>query len=106
MVLQIEEVDETGNLTATYVESSNGVASRVDIIVSSVRRSLILEILAHDWEKVPEKGINIWSRILNVFLPAGYPHSVTPDYIQYGSLSWTDRWYTARALPNTNTLHM
>lgn len=93
MVLQIEEVDETGNLTATYVESSSSAASRVDVIVSSAHESLILGIWAYSWGKVPEKGISIWSRILNIFLPAGYPHSVTSDYIQYDScLGLKQQW--------------
>ncbi|EMC97228.1 hypothetical protein BAUCODRAFT_147370 [Baudoinia panamericana UAMH 10762] len=59
------ETDEAGNVTATYVASptsSDGVC-RVDVI--------------HPATKAP------WQRLLDIFLPAGFPHSVTVDYVEY-----------------------
>ncbi|KAL9002694.1 MAG: hypothetical protein Q9188_004390 [Gyalolechia gomerana] len=69
MSLLIEERDEAGNLTATYVASASSDEKgksdgRVDIVY-------------------PEKGDTIWTRLLAIFLPAGYPHSVTEDYMWY-----------------------
>ncbi|KAK5138337.1 hypothetical protein LTR08_003398 [Meristemomyces frigidus] len=63
---EITEHDDAGNITATYVSSSTdskGV-SRVDVIL-------------------PDKTKSPWQRMLDVFLPAGYPHSVTDDYLEY-----------------------
>ena len=31
----------------------------------------------------PEKVGSLWTRVLGVFLPAGYPHSVTEDYMKF-----------------------
>ncbi|EON62777.1 hypothetical protein W97_02002 [Coniosporium apollinis CBS 100218] len=66
-MLELTEYDEAGVLRAVYVESKNDtnrIGSRVDIV--SLRDV-----------KTP------WQRILDVFLPAGYPQSVTEDYIEY-----------------------
>jgi hypothetical protein len=64
-ILEVGEYDKAGSLKATYVESGNGTsASRVDRILPIERRRL-------------------WRRLLNVFLPDGYPHSVTDDYTRY-----------------------
>ncbi|KAK3710071.1 hypothetical protein LTR37_010502 [Vermiconidia calcicola] len=64
--LEITEHDDAGNITATYVQSaaSQSGASRVDVILPTVVKSP-------------------WQRALNVFLPTGYPHSVTKDYLEY-----------------------
>ncbi|KAI7718038.1 DUF647-domain-containing protein [Hortaea werneckii] len=64
--LDFIEHDEAGNVTATYVsspENSEGM-SRVDVIL-------------------PEKTKSVGQRLLDVFLPVGYPHSVTDDYLEY-----------------------
>ncbi|KAL8733339.1 MAG: hypothetical protein Q9166_002163 [cf. Caloplaca sp. 2 TL-2023] len=71
MDLRIEERDEAGKLTATYVGSQftdekERRGERVDVIL-----------------QYPEKSRKIWTGLLGVFLPAGYPHSVTEDYIRY-----------------------
>ncbi|KAL8770352.1 MAG: hypothetical protein Q9209_003988 [Squamulea sp. 1 TL-2023] len=72
MDMYIEERNEAGNLTATYVGSSNdgkgSGSGRLDVIY-------------------PEKSGSLWTRLLTVFLPAGYPHSVTEDYMWYAK--WT-----------------
>ncbi|KAI9747949.1 MAG: hypothetical protein M4579_007349 [Chaenotheca gracillima] len=71
ILAEFTEKDEAGNLTATYIESSavsekekrGDRASRIDII--------------HPPTKDPS-----WQRIINIFLPAGYPSSVTSDYLE------------------------
>jgi Vitamin B6 photo-protection and homoeostasis len=63
--LEIHETDEVGRATATYVISPAGNASsRVDI-VPAVKKLLLTQ------------------RLLSVFLPNGYPHTVSPDYTPY-----------------------
>ncbi|KAF3036967.1 hypothetical protein E8E12_007957 [Didymella heteroderae] len=59
--LEIKEFDEAGDVVATYVASGN---SRVDVVLPREKKSYS-------------------QRVLDVFLPAGYPQSVTEDYIQY-----------------------
>ncbi|KAI7712967.1 hypothetical protein KC353_g7878, partial [Hortaea werneckii] len=62
--LEFTEHDEAGNVTTTYVSSpddSKGM-SRIDVIL-------------------PEKTKSVGQRLLDVFLPVGYPHSVTDDYL-------------------------
>ena len=64
--LEIVETDDAGIVTATYVQSSTGVstgASRVDVIL-------------------PKESKSPWQKMLDIFLPAGYPHSVTSDYLE------------------------
>ncbi|KAL8886364.1 MAG: hypothetical protein Q9215_005911 [Flavoplaca cf. flavocitrina] len=48
----------------------------------------------------PEKVGSSWTRLLGVFLPSGYPHSVTDDYIKYTSVGVGD----ANASPTTALL--
>ncbi|KAK6388159.1 hypothetical protein LTR65_008167 [Meristemomyces frigidus] len=64
--LEVTEHDEAGNVTATYISTPTDTkgTSRVDVIL-------------------PEKTKSPWQRLLDVFLPAGFPHSVTDDYVQY-----------------------
>ncbi|KAI9733236.1 MAG: hypothetical protein M1834_003320 [Cirrosporium novae-zelandiae] len=64
--LEIEETDEAGNVIATYFEShpTNSSASRIDVAY-------------------PPHQNNIPQKVLSVFLPAGYPNSVTHDYLEY-----------------------
>jgi hypothetical protein len=62
---EIIETDDSGNITATYVQTAWSKASlgRVDVIY-------------------PQETKAVWQRVLDVFLPAGYPHSVTSDYLE------------------------
>ncbi|CAK4033371.1 related to DUF647 domain [Lecanosticta acicola] len=64
--LRITEFDEAENVAATYVQTSSGSSggSRIDVIPPSDAKSL-------------------WQQGLDVFLPVGYPHSVTSDYMEY-----------------------
>ncbi|TID15690.1 DUF647-domain-containing protein [Venturia nashicola] len=66
--LDIEEYDEAGNLVASYIQSlskrSERDATRVDVVL-------------------PRDAKTVWSMCLDVFMPAGYPHSVTDDYLKY-----------------------
>ncbi|KAF1849955.1 DUF647-domain-containing protein [Cucurbitaria berberidis CBS 394.84] len=58
---EIVERDEAGNITTTYLASGG---SRVDVIRPKETKSYV-------------------QQVLDVFLPAGFPQSVTEDYIQY-----------------------
>ncbi|KAF2142402.1 uncharacterized protein K452DRAFT_270038 [Aplosporella prunicola CBS 121167] len=58
--LEIVEYDEAGNVTATYIESDK----RVDVVLPESRKTRL-------------------EQLLDVFLPAGYPQSVTEDYLEY-----------------------
>ncbi|KAF2642465.1 DUF647-domain-containing protein [Massarina eburnea CBS 473.64] len=66
--LQLAEYDRSGNLKARYVESrsntSNVTTSRIDILHPTSRKRL-------------------WRNVLDVFLPDGYPNSVSDDYTAY-----------------------
>ncbi|KAJ4988177.1 RUS1 family protein-like protein 1 [Stagonosporopsis vannaccii] len=57
--LEIVEQDEAGNVISTYIASGE---ARVDVVL-------------------PEESKTYAQQLLDVFLPAGYPHSVTDDYI-------------------------
>ncbi|KAK0771934.1 hypothetical protein LTR02_001238 [Friedmanniomyces endolithicus] len=63
--LELTETDGAGNVIATYLSSptDSGQICRIDIVEPSTKRP--------------------WQRLLDVFLPAGYPHSVTDDYLEY-----------------------
>ncbi|PBP19045.1 DUF647 domain-containing protein [Diplocarpon rosae] len=62
-ILEFEEVDQAKNVVATYIKSSfDEKGERVDIVTP--------------------KNANSYARtVLNAFLPAGYPNSVTDDYL-------------------------
>ncbi|OLN85684.1 RUS1 family protein-like protein 1 [Colletotrichum chlorophyti] len=63
--LSIAEYDRAGNLKAKYVESAPAAgSSRIDVLLPTRR-------------KKP------WRKVLEIFLPDGYPHSVTEDYAAY-----------------------
>ncbi|KAF2833688.1 DUF647-domain-containing protein [Ophiobolus disseminans] len=58
---EIVERDEAGRITKMYVASGEG---RVDVIK-------------------PKESKSLAQKALDVFLPAGFPHSVSEDYIKY-----------------------
>ncbi|KAF9877408.1 duf647 domain-containing protein [Colletotrichum karsti] len=63
--LAIAEYDKAGNLKAKFIQSAPGAGpSRVDILLPTIR-------------KKP------WRKVLDIFLPDGYPNSVTDDYAAY-----------------------
>ncbi|KAJ0379600.1 hypothetical protein COL26b_002110 [Colletotrichum chrysophilum] len=63
--LAIAEYDRAGNLKAKFIESAPRAGpARVDILLPTIR-------------KKP------WRKVLDIFLPDGYPHSVTDDYAAY-----------------------
>ncbi|KAK1993577.1 DUF647-domain-containing protein [Colletotrichum falcatum] len=63
--LAITEYDKAGNLKARYVESAPAAGHpRVDVLLPVRRKKL-------------------WLRLLEIFLPDGYPHSVSDDYAAY-----------------------
>ena len=68
MSLEVTERDSTGQVVATYVSSA---LSRPQAAEGTRRVDVV---------KPAKKG-SIWAWILGVFLPVGYPHSVTEDYM-------------------------
>lgn len=85
--IQITEYDNADNVSNVYVQSSAGGdakgMSRVDVIVSicfgrRVHRSILIV------SKPPKKGDerSYLQQGMDVFLPAGFPHSVTEDYTE------------------------
>ncbi|KAK2060136.1 DUF647-domain-containing protein [Colletotrichum caudatum] len=63
--LAITEYDRAGNLKAKYVESVPIAGHpRVDVLL-------------------PVNGKKLWLRLLEIFLPDGYPQSVSDDYAAY-----------------------
>ncbi|KAF2004940.1 DUF647-domain-containing protein [Amniculicola lignicola CBS 123094] len=68
--VEIVECDEAGNVTCSYVESSGGFTQR-----SRKEGKARLDL--------PQETKSYAQQALDVFLPAGYPHSVTEDYIYY-----------------------
>ncbi|EFQ98686.1 DUF647 domain-containing protein [Nannizzia gypsea CBS 118893] len=73
--LIVKETNEVGTTVKTYVCPSNKLRSK--------RRADSVEIILP-----PQKpsSSSYLTSILNVFLPVGYPHSVTDDYIESSSL--------------------
>lgn len=70
MSFEVTERDSTGELVATYI-SSAPCGARVG---EGKRRVDVVR---------PERKGNVWAWVLGVFLPVGYPHSVTEDYMWY-----------------------
>ncbi|TIA06549.1 DUF647-domain-containing protein [Aureobasidium pullulans] len=64
--LELTETDEAGNVIATYIQTSTVKrdVTRIDRII-------------------PENSQKSLKALLDVFLPAGYPESVTEDYLPY-----------------------
>ncbi|KAK1598956.1 vitamin B6 photo-protection and homoeostasis-domain-containing protein [Colletotrichum navitas] len=63
--LAVAEYDKAGNLKAKYVESIPITGHpRVDVLL-------------------PVRRKKIWLQLLEIFLPDGYPHSVSDDYATY-----------------------
>ncbi|KAK5116678.1 hypothetical protein LTR62_007352 [Meristemomyces frigidus] len=63
--MELTETDEAGNITATYISSTSDTKDlcRIDVLRPTTQKP--------------------WQGLLNMFLPAGYPHSVTDDYLEY-----------------------
>lgn len=62
--LEIQERDQAGNIIANYIVSGGAEKTgRVDVVIPRASQS---------YTKV----------LLNAFLPAGYPASVTKDYLR------------------------
>ncbi|KAM3420867.1 hypothetical protein BST61_g4106 [Cercospora zeina] len=66
---RIREYDDADHVVATYVQSkgSSKESGRVDVIRPENSTSVI----------------SLWNKTLDVFLPVGFPHSVTDDYLEY-----------------------
>lgn len=82
------ETDEVNNPTATYVctesqkQSNDGRKGRIDLLVSlytvlySVKSLTSQPSTSLSWSRA-----NLMNILVDIFLPAGYPHSVTDDYL-------------------------
>ncbi|PPJ56194.1 hypothetical protein CBER1_10340 [Cercospora berteroae] len=65
---RIREYGDADNVVATYVQSlGSEKESRVDVIRPENSKSIT----------------SLWNKTLDVFLPVGFPHSVTDDYLEY-----------------------
>lgn len=75
--IEISETDESKNIVATYFASppsKSNSKSEADVISESGNGRI---------DVVVPKNTNSYARsVLNAFLPAGYPHSVTGDYLE------------------------
>jgi hypothetical protein len=89
--LEVVECDDAGNFTCSYVETESlqpARRSRVDIIVrmcspdARLRRFRVRFMADGFFLKLPKHAKSYAQQLLDVFLPAGYPQSVTEDYIQ------------------------
>ncbi|KAE8453123.1 hypothetical protein EG329_012310 [Mollisiaceae sp. DMI_Dod_QoI] len=81
--IEITETDQANNLVATYITSPFGEnASRVDVVVRDQFVGLYQEPALIS-SQIPQNSTSYARSILNAFLPAGYPHSVTSDYLEY-----------------------
>ncbi|PLN84199.1 DUF647-domain-containing protein [Aspergillus taichungensis] len=73
--LTFTEVDEVGHPTATYIysrsNSGRSTTGRIDVLHPPFSTSLSWSIAA------------LQNLLVEVFLPAGYPHSVSEDYVPY-----------------------
>lgn len=81
--LELIETDEAGNVVATYVQTSTGGrnATRIDRIVTHHSESIQS---SHSYlTQVPKGSQKSLKTLLDVFLPSGYPQSVTEDYLPY-----------------------
>jgi len=82
--LEIEEIDQANNLVATYIQSPfNKKGGRIDVVVGySSPMGLMCSFF---WlaKQIPKNSNSYTKSILNAFLPAGYPHSVTNDYLEW-----------------------
>ena len=109
VTLHLDELDAAGGLCRTFVQSRAKRAVnpaeevRVDVVVSCI---FALHMLAHrplTYSPPPSSGLQVpptsktsWQKVLDAFLPAGYPHSVTDDYIQFVANPHTRSGYVAR----------
>ena len=95
--MQLIEEDDAGNVTAIYDDGSSSSGGsglsemRTDIIVrdepelcprSNLGQHQVRHAEISD-QVSKKKGKSRWQDLANVFLPAGYPHSVTDDYLEY-----------------------
>jgi hypothetical protein len=82
--LEIEEIDQANNLVATYIQSSfNEKGGRIDVVVSYPSPMVLMCSFFWLAKQIPKNSNGYAKSILNAFLPAGYPHSVTSDYLEW-----------------------
>jgi hypothetical protein len=76
----LSEYDQAGALLASYTAGAKGGSSAVQVRASidSVVGRARINVLAEQNVR-PTKPA--WEQLVDVFLPAGYPASVTDDYL-------------------------
>ncbi len=82
--MELIERDDAGNVTVTYIESHTSgkePATRVDISVWTLKH--MYNPGTNQSSQSHIQGQDIRRTLAEVFLPAGYPHSVTKDYLEY-----------------------
>lgn len=80
--LEIKESDQAGNVVATYIASGD---SRVDVVVRAFLTCALTRGGSANDAQLPQQTRSYAQQLLDVFLPAGYPHSVTEDYTRYAT---------------------
>jgi hypothetical protein len=87
--IQIQETDESKHVVAWYIASLPDGMEKKSQVVTVVSYHyfhtgfyrMINRLISRD-SKTPENKNSYARRVLNAFLPAGYPHSVTSDYLE------------------------
>ena len=79
--LEWQEFDQSGALIATY--SKRDEAKELSVSVNIPFKSTVSNSDADLFQK-PKVHKSILEKLFDVFLPAGYPASVTSDYLAYG----------------------
>ncbi|KAH8821217.1 vitamin B6 photo-protection and homoeostasis-domain-containing protein [Xylogone sp. PMI_703] len=90
---EIQERDQAGNILATYVSSSTSSSAVAKNAFSRKERKIFdpglsNEVVGRGLEGridviVPERTNSYAKSVSDAFLPAGYPQSVTADYLEY-----------------------
>jgi hypothetical protein len=91
-MIELKEYNEAGSLLSTFIQSDGQLSeikkrdavSRVDIVVSKAlfaKYSCCLLSISNSTQ-APQEKISVFERWMDVLLPAGYPNSVTDDYLQ------------------------
>ncbi|RFU36183.1 hypothetical protein B7463_g172, partial [Scytalidium lignicola] len=80
--IEIHEKDQAGNIVATYISSGTRHSSK-----NKKKRVFDSDTLQNRIDVIVPKNTNSYAKsLLDAFLPAGYPHSVTKDYLEKDSL--------------------
>jgi hypothetical protein len=79
--LRLVEFNQSGELVAAYTQEKS--ANKLVITVWRSPSEAMHLISTSDFWQVPYSTSWTWQSLVDVFLPAGYPASVTDDYLAY-----------------------